>query len=74
MISVTASRLRKNVGELLGRIASLVYMYMYVCTECCLYHMTVSVQVASSAEVWELYADYHFSSTDLVDQEKVWYR
>ena len=29
------------------------------------------VQVTGSAEVWELYADYHCSSTDVGDHEKV---
>ena len=29
------------------------------------------LQVSGSAEVWEVYADYHFSSTDTADHEKV---
>ena len=29
------------------------------------------VQVTSSADVWELYADLHFSSTERLDHDKV---
>lgn len=70
-LSSSASRLRKSAGELLGKITSQVRAYCVPVPHCNHPALDYVLQVTSSTDVWELYADYHFSSTEVLDHEKV---
>ena len=72
-----ASRLRSKVGELLGRIAAQVSGQRAINIRACIIIIiTVKVlysleQTTVSADIWRLYANYHFASEKAEDHEKV---